>query len=448
MKQKSIRLVIWFGALALIAVVVMQFFWINKSIQTQNKTITIQKINLQIENQQFENRVLIALTSVRDKLISLNDEAAEFYLDPVKQITKDYFVVSFYDTLPPKVLENHLIEEFKQQHLQEIFEYGIYDCFSDSIIYDKYVGLSSNDNLNESSSIKGVQYKWDHDGHYFGVYFPGRVDPIISLPSEMSYSLGISSVIIILIVAVFAYAISVILRQKKLSEIRNDFINNMTHELKTPISTINISSDVLLRQDITDNPERITQYAKIIKAENQRLESQVERVLQLAKLEKGQVKLNKSVIDLHTMITNVCDTFEISIQNRTGVLNLDLKADKYDVEVDPVHITNVISNLLDNANKYSPQTPEITISTKNYKDCISVVISDKGKGIAKEDLKNIFEKFYRVPTGDVHDVKGFGLGLFYVRSILKEHDGDISVQSEPGKGSTFNITLPIISTHG
>lgn len=446
MKQKSIRLVIWFGALALISVVVMQFFWINKSIQTQNKTIEIQKINIKIENQQFENRVLIALTSVRDKLISLNEEAAEFYLDPVKQITKDYFVVSFYDTLPPKVLENHLIAEFEQQHLQEIFEYGIYDCFSDSIIYDKYVGLSSN--VNVSKNISAVQYKWDHDGHYFGVYFPGRVDPIISFPSEMSFSLGISSGIIILIVAVFAYAISVILRQKKLSEIRNDFINNMTHELKTPISTINISSDVLLRPDITENPARITQYAKIIKAENQRLESQVERVLQLAKLEKGQVKLSKSVIDLHTMIKNVCDTFEISIQNREGVLNLDLAANLYNVEVDPVHITNVLSNLLDNANKYSPDTPHISITTSSTKDFLIVQICDQGIGIAKEDLKNIFEKFYRVPTGDVHDVKGFGLGLFYVRTILKEHGGDISVISEPKNGSTFNITLPLKNTHG
>ena len=172
MKPKSIRLVIWLATIALLAVIVMQFFWINKSIQTQNQTIDIQKKNIEIENQQFENRVNISLTNVRDKLLLLNDEAVGFYLDPVKQITKNYFVVSFYDTLSHELLENFLISEFLQRHIQESFEYGIYDCFSDSIIYDKYVGLSKNTKI--SDNISSTQQKWNHDGHYFGVYFPDR----------------------------------------------------------------------------------------------------------------------------------------------------------------------------------------------------------------------------------------------------------------------------------
>ena len=408
------------------------------------ETINIQKKNIEIENQQFENRVYIALTTVRDKLISLNDEAAGFYLDPVKQITKNYFVVSFYDTLSHELLESFLVEEFKQKHILEAFEYGIYDCFSDSIIYDKYVGLS--DATQNAEKISAKQQKWDHDGHYFGVYFPNRIDMAPSEASKISYPLTITSIIIVLIIAIFAYAISIILRQKRLSEIRNDFINNMTHELKTPISTINISADVLLRKDTLKNPERIQQYAKIIRAENNRLESQVEKVLQLAKLEKDQIQLNKSIINLHTLIKEVSETFEITINEREGKLNLDLSAIQHEINADPIHITNILASLLDNANKYSPDKPLINVRTRNDNGKLCLIIEDHGKGIPESDLKNIFEKFYRVPTGNVHDIKGFGLGLFYVKSILEAHNGSISATSVPAHGSTFTITLPLIQS--
>ncbi len=452
MKAKSIRLVIWLAAVALVAVVVMQFFWAMYSINTQNQTIEIQKHNLEIqqrnleiENQEFEDRVLIALTNVRDKLISLNEEAVGFYLDPVKQVTENYFVVSFYDTLNHEVLENFLIAEFEQRHIDQVFEYGIYDCFTDSIIYDKYVGLS--DTGQTQRNITTSKYKWEHDGHYFGVYFPQRNQAELgatpSAASEVSYTLFVSSIVVILIAAIFAYAISIILKQKRISEIRNDFINNMTHELKTPISTIGISADVLLRKDISEHPNRINQYAKIIKAENNRLEGQVERVLQLAKLEKGEVQLKKSIINVHTLISEVADTFEVNIQQRNGQVNFALSASNPEIEADPVHITNVISNLLDNANKYSPERPVIQVKTESDSKNIYISISDNGKGIAPEDLKSIFDKFYRVPTGNIHDVKGFGLGLFYVKSILTAHGGTITAESQPGEGSTFTITLPI-----
>jgi two-component system phosphate regulon sensor histidine kinase PhoR len=217
----------------------------------------------------------------------------------------------------------------------------------------------------------------------------------------------------------------------------------MTHELKTPISTISISAEVLLREDTFENSERIQQYAKIIRAENNRLEAQVEKVLQLAKLEKEQIQLNRSIINLHTIVKEVSETFEITIKEREGQLNLDLSASQQSIDADPIHITNVISSLFDNANKYSPDNPVITVRSQNDLNAIRLMISDNGKGIPSNDLKNIFEKFYRVPTGDVHDVKGFGLGLFYVRSILKAHDGSIAVESKPLEGSTFTITLPL-----
>lgn len=443
MKRRSISVVIFLAVFALAAVIIIQLFWVNKALNIQEDQVAIQQKTINMEKVQFENTVSLALIRVRDRLISLNEEASAFYLDPVKQINENYFVVSFYDTLNPDLLKSYLIDEFERKHILESFEYGIYDCFTDSIIYDKYVGLSQHESASDSNLI-APQQKWDHDGHYFGVYFPDRKHRTVSTTSSnISSSLIVSSFIIILIIGIFAYAISVILKQKRLSEVKTDFINNMTHELKTPISTINISSDVLLRDDISENPERIKQYARIIKSENDRLENQVERVLQLAKLEKGEIVLKKATIDVHQIIEEVAHTFRINIENREGSLALNLNASNATCDADPVHLKNVISNLLDNANKYTPDTPNIAIETSNQNGSIAIQVSDNGKGMTREHLKNVFEKFYRVPTGNLHDVKGFGLGLYYVKTTVEAHGGSIDVWSTPNQGSRFTVNLPL-----
>jgi two-component system phosphate regulon sensor histidine kinase PhoR len=241
----------------------------------------------------------------------------------------------------------------------------------------------------------------------------------------------------------FGYALSVIFRQKRLSEVKTDFINNMTHELKTPISTIGLSSETLLREDFSNDSERLKRYAGIIYKENKRLENQVERVLNVAKMDKEKLKLKYSVFDVHEVIQEASDVFELNQSETGGKINLKLEAEQAIIQADEVHVGNVIHNLLDNAIKYCERTPEITISTRNTTHNLIIEIEDNGIGIKRENLKMIFDKFYRVPTGNRHDVKGFGLGLYYVKLIIESHKGRISVRSNFGHGTVFTIQLPI-----
>jgi two-component system, OmpR family, phosphate regulon sensor histidine kinase PhoR len=439
MKTKNIRLIIIMSIIAILAVIVNQFYLVLNSLEIQSATIEIQKKNYEIEREQFDNQVLLALVGVRDELVSLNSDAKGIYLDPVKQIAKNYFVVSFYDTLNPQVLENLLVNHFETYNVTEPFEYGIYDCYIDSIIFDKYVDLSKKEVVKTEHKVP--QEKWEHDGHYFGVYFPYKQDRLVDEKADLSSMYVWSSILIFVVMSIFLMTIFTILKQKRLSEVKTDFINNMTHELKTPIATIALSSDVLKRGDI--DSERLSRYAHIISTENARLESQVERVLQLAKLESGKIYLKKELFDVHEVIRKSAQTFKLSVEQEEGTLSYELKAGTTKLYADKVHITNVLYNLLDNAVKYSPENPLIRIETDNFNNGVMIAIHDNGKGMSKEQTRQIFEKFYRVPTGSVHDVKGFGLGLFYVKEIIKAHQGKIGVTSELGKGSTFQFWLPL-----
>ncbi len=439
MKNRTIRIIILLSVAAVIGVIVNQYVRVQNTLSIQDKTIEIQKENAKIEKQQFINQVTLALVGVRDRLLSLNVDVKGLYLEPVQQITKNYFVVSFYDTLNPKVLQNLLVEEFEEYHIVEPFEYGIYDCFTDSIIFDKYVDLSKGQ---VSEAQTSTQKKWDHDGHYFGVYFPNKKDVEVDEKDIISNELFWSSILLAIVLLVFSISIFTILKQKRLSEVKTDFINNMTHELKTPISTIALSSDVLRQmKDFTD-VERITRYANIIHTENARLESQVERVLQLAKLENGKIELKKEQLDLNDIIEKCLATFNLIVNQKNGYIHYQSSAEKTKFYGDKVHITNVVYNLLDNATKYCKDVPQIEVSTFSDEKGVNLIVKDLGKGMSPEQLKQIFDKFYRVPTGSVHDVKGFGLGLFYVSEIVNAHNGKISVKSEVGKGSEFKVFIP------
>ncbi|MFZ1635084.1 MAG: HAMP domain-containing sensor histidine kinase, partial [Chitinophagales bacterium] len=242
---------------------------------------------------------------------------------------------------------------------------------------------------------------------------------------------------------VFYYTVVILLRQKKLSEIKNDFINNMTHEFKTPLATISLAVDAVNNPMILKDESKIKHYTHIIKEENKRMNAQVEKVLQMALLDKNEISLSTDDIDIHDIIYRAVENISVQVEEKDGKIDMELAAERYELTGDEVHLSNVISNLLDNANKYSPEKPEIKITTESDDKGIYITVADHGIGMSNDDVKMIFEKFYRVPTGNVHNIKGFGLGLTYVKAIIEAHKGTIDVKSQPKKGSQFKLFLPI-----
>jgi two-component system, OmpR family, phosphate regulon sensor histidine kinase PhoR len=248
-----------------------------------------------------------------------------------------------------------------------------------------------------------------------------------------------------LILFCFIYALSIVFRQKKLSEMKTDFINNMTHEFKTPIATISLAAESVTSEKVIHSPEHILRFMQIIRQENERMLNQVEQVLQIAQLEKESLSLQKIQLNMHDMLQRAADQIYLQIESREGSIDLQLNAANPNIFGDQVHIENIVYNLLDNAIKYSKGKPVINILTENTDTELVMSFKDEGIGISKEQKKYIFDKFYRVPTGNVHDVKGFGLGLSYVKAMIEAHGGQIDVQSDPGKGSTFVVSIPTTS---
>lgn len=276
--------------------------------------------------------------------------------------------------------------------------------------------------------------------NFLCVYFPEQRGFLVQ---STGYLVIPSIILTFIIIGIFISTIQIILRQKKVSLIKNDFINNMTHELKTPISTISLASQMLKDTSVSHTPKTIEHVSGVIFDESKRLSHQVEKVLQMAVFNEGKLKLKFAFVNLNELVHTVASNFELRVKSEGGVLNTRFEADSTMVKGDEVHITNVIFNLLDNAVKYSKSEPEIELTTENKKDWIIVGIRDNGIGISREHQKQIFERFYRVPTGNVHNVKGFGLGLSYVKRIVDAHSGQIKVDSTLGKGTRFRIYLPI-----
>ncbi|TCD27730.1 HAMP domain-containing histidine kinase [Pedobacter psychrodurus] len=272
------------------------------------------------------------------------------------------------------------------------------------------------------------------------VSFPNKNSAIIS---NLSATLASSVGLLLVLVFIFSYTLYAILKQKKLSEMKTDFINNMTHEFKTPVATIMIASEALKDPEVTADKARLKRLAGIIYDENVRLGSHIERVLSIARLEKGELKMENTEVDVNDLIVIVLDSMELQLQKRNAIINVHTDAENAVIYGDELHLSNVIYNLIDNANKYSSDTPEITITTRNAGKNLIIEIADKGIGMTKEQSKRIFDQFYRVPTGNLHDVKGFGLGLNYVQDIIKKLNGTVKVSSEKDRGTTFEISLPL-----
>ncbi len=366
----------------------------------------------------------------RKKAFLLNQVFDEMFNNPFTPYIESWLTKGKVDTLLRTALES--------KGINAAYQFGIYSKQRNLVVIEK------NANFRQQLMREGLYYKLFPANNYspadyLVLYFPNQTRYLLV---QMSGILTISGVLMLIIILAFMFVIITIFRQKKLSQMKNDFINNMTHEFKTPISTVSLACEVLNDPTVPKNDEFVKSYINIIGEENKRLGVMAEKILQTAILEKGQLNLRKEKIDIHHIIEDVAHKIAIQVEIRDGNISTDLKATEPFIIADKVHITNVINNLLDNANKYSPRKPVIVISTQDQNEGILISITDNGIGISKANLKKIFEKLYRVPTGDVHDVKGFGLGLSYVKFIVDKHGGKVSVESEPGKGSTFRVWLP------
>ncbi|MEY4603124.1 MAG: hypothetical protein RIT43_416 [Bacteroidota bacterium] len=445
MIRRNINAVVVLGIISLASILVVQMVWMRKTIAIQQTSIAIQEKEDSLNLKQFSEQAHIALRNVLEEISTSKSDSSDLY-GAVKQIRTNYFVVDINEELHPFYLETLLKRQFYEQSINQDFQYGIYDCFSDSIVFGNLIKFSKTTGYAPASDtvagITSAKLPWKTDGHYFTVIFPQVMARTINEPTELISPWVYVTIIVVLVMIFFGYTITVILRQKRLSEVKTDFINNMTHELKTPISTIGLSSEMLMRSDFSNDPEKLQRYASIIYKENKRLEHQVERVLNVAQLDKEELTLKKEPVDLHELLVEAKENFDINQLDQGGSIQLDLQAETGTVQADPVHITNVVYNLLDNAVKYCDKKPQIQVKTTNDKKGIVIEISDNGIGIKREDLKMIFDKFFRVPTGNLHNVKGFGLGLYYVKLIIDSHGGKIEVKSKPGEGTVFTVSLP------
>ncbi|MFH1118832.1 MAG: HAMP domain-containing sensor histidine kinase [Bacteroidota bacterium] len=412
-------MVVLLGAVSIIGIIAVQTYFLYEAWNSRERQLN-QSIN-------------IVLRTVAVKISRLN-QTLPASPNPVRQMTSNYFVVDVNSEIDADVLEHYLKSEFEHLNLLIDYEYAIYDCNTDKMIYGNYI---SGTESSEFPTLRSELPKYHDYLYYFGIHFPTMRNTIAG---EMTVFFFFT-IILIFLVIFFVYAMFVILQQKRFSELQKDFINNMTHEFKTPISSINISADIITQPGIIEDPERLQTYSRIIKNENQRLNLLVERVLQVARFEKGGIQLKKEWLDLNELILTVTENLSTNFKpENKPVINTDPAVGR--ILADVVHLTNIFHNLIDNAVKYAGDNPEIFIRTRKENNKILIIISDNGPGISPRYRKKIFRKFFRVPSGNIHNVKGFGLGLFYVKNICRAHNWRIRLENSQNSGAAFIIEIP------
>ncbi len=345
--------------------------------------------------------------------------------------------IPLYKRLSSTELELNLQNEFNERGIATNFTYGVFSNGLATKLKSDYFSIRKEKDYQ-------VQLFLDNDGF-------SRYQLYVDFPEERSYLLStiyqillLSSFFIFIIMMAFAIALYQLIEQKKISEIKTDFINNMTHEFKTPIATINLALDAIKNPKIIGDPEKIHRYINMIRDENRRMNTQVENVLRISQLEKNQLTLSLENVDIHDVIEKAITHLHLVVDDRNGYIKTHFSAKKSTLKGDYFHLINVFMNMLDNAIKYSIEVPKVDVYTENIPKYLVIKIKDQGMGMSKNVQKHIFDKFYREQTGDVHDIKGHGLGLSYVKKMIELHDGTITVESEKEKGSIFIVKLPLI----
>lgn len=421
MNSNIIKRIVLLGAITIICLIGMQSYWV---ISTWD-----------INEDEFNSKVRLALLNVAKKMAEANDSALPVK-DVIKKRTSNYYIVNIEAEIDPTLLKEFLRRELEALAMDEAFEYSVYDCTTDEMLYGGFYGASE---AEKNKAELGDLPKYDEFTYYFGVKFPNRTGHLLG---KMQLTITFTALVIVTILF-FMYSMFIILRQKRLSEMQKDFINNMTHEFKTPISTIRVSADVFLQAPEVQADKRLFQYANIIKEQNMRLNKQVEKVLQLATIEKGGFSLKPEVLNLTEVLKGILNSIEVRIEKIGGELHAKFPQKSLRISADRVHLTNVLHNLFDNAIKYCKDKPEIEVKLNEYQDYLELSIRDNGVGIQAEYMNRIFDKFYRVPTGNRHDVKGFGLGLYYVKNICDAHGWRIRLESHEGIGTEIKLYLKL-----
>ena len=419
MIKRSIAVVILLAVISLGLITAGQVYWVTQAYQLQEDV--------------FASKVNSVLINVVNKVHLIENDQS--IVDPPKTMGRGSYIISLNHTPSPYLLQTLLEDELQMHGVLEEVEYGVFDCFSNQYEVKGWIDLRVQDDKSEPKS--GLKL-FPSEGHYLSLYFPQKNIFLFKRIDFWMYS----SVVIFLIFVFFAYTIGVLFREKRLSTVRNDFVNNMTHELKTPLATIQLSTEALKSNRIFEDRQRHQTYVEIIENESKRLKAQLEKVLQLSSLTNRKKNLVWQTVDMHELLQTAAMAQQIRLEELGGQLSIQLDATNPLVSGDPVHLSNIVYNLMDNAIKYTEETPHIQVRTRNQKGCIFIDIEDNGIGINRRQQRLIFDKFYRVSTGDIHNVKGFGLGLYYVQTMLKAQKGKINVKSEKGKGSIFTLQLP------
>jgi two-component system phosphate regulon sensor histidine kinase PhoR len=417
LKTKKINFIIILGLIAIVGILVAQLVW------------TKQAFNL--EEKKFSQKAHVALLEIVKKLYEStnNDLPSE---NPVEKISNDYYYVNIANDFDPIILEHYLKSEFKKAGISTDFEYAMYNCKSDVMVYGNYISLSDNSQSKPTFNFpknKNLVY-------YFAIRFPNETGYLFS-SLRFWFILSIALIIILL---VYVYSIFTIIQQKKYSELQRDFINNMTHEFKTPLSSILIASNYLLKQEKINNDEKLEKYTQIIIDQSNKLNIHIEKILNIAKHDNSPAELNKIKLSVIPIIKNVIENIQLKYENTT--ITIETQVEDFWIIADEFHFINLVYNLLDNSIKYCDEKPIITIKLLQEQGLKKIEISDNCIGISTKELTIIFYKFYRSPNSKYSQVNGLGLGLYYIKKIADLHKWKILATNNNEKGITFTILIP------
>jgi two-component system, OmpR family, phosphate regulon sensor histidine kinase PhoR len=441
MTKNTVRLLIALMTVALFGVLTLQMRFIYQAYH--------------VKADQFNTHLFAVLNKVTERIDNdenyqvLNGYSVTFKDDKYLAAKQLRFDAPIEERIDLTHLDAFIQEAMRNYDITLSYAYGVYShrkkgfvIFKDTHGEPHYL-VTDTDTVSGSHFLKTSPYKANlfqadlAPPGYLTIWFPNESSAIWG---NLWQGLVLSLMFAGIILGSFIYTMRIVFRQKKLGDMKNDFINNMTHELKTPIATINMATDIISNPNM--QPDKMKRFINIIRQENDRMNANVSNILQMTLIDREEFKLKLTAINLHDVILTAADYIQLQVDKKEGIVETHLNAKQPIIEGDASHVANIINNLLDNANKYSPEKPEITISTRNLSHGVEVTVADKGIGISKEARKYVFDKFYRVPTGNLHDVKGFGLGLAYVKTMMTAHKGQVEVKSDAGKGSQFILIFP------